>query len=343
MATRRVLVVDDEAEVRKALAGILRAMRYPDALEIEEVADGQAGLDAVIRQRPDLILLDLHMPRMSGLTLLEHIRDVDARADHRGLRHRGQQGRGGGAAARRGRLPAGAVRSAPRGDARRHVLRLREAPREQAERVPLNTRGPAHLLRAQGDKSVSTPGRRPPRRTANSAQLAGSPIPANFRGTMEAPRAGPELAPSAPWYGKQTGARGGRPDAGARAGRGGARRRWPRGGDGPRRRRRAAASGRTSRLRPDRERSQDARPRRAEPLSRADPPLAGHPATPAVHLGLRGVARVRGFPAGDPRAGAAQALRGGRPLPRGRSEEHTSELQSRRDLVCRLLLEKKKK
>ena len=79
MATRRVLVVDDEAEVRKALAGILRAMRYPDALEIEEVADGQAGLDAVIRQRPDLILLDLHMPRMSGLTLLEHIRDVETR------------------------------------------------------------------------------------------------------------------------------------------------------------------------------------------------------------------------------------------------------------------------
>src|SRR6266496_4422364 len=30
-------------------------------------------------------------------------------------------------------------------------------------------------------------------------------------------------------------------------------------------------------------------------------------------------------------------------LPRGRSEEHTSELQSRRDLVCRLLLEKKNK
>src|SRR5690349_22834117 len=31
------------------------------------------------------------------------------------------------------------------------------------------------------------------------------------------------------------------------------------------------------------------------------------------------------------------------PTPRDRSEEHTSELQSRRDLVCRLLLEKKKK
>ena len=79
MATRRVLVVDDEAEVRKALGDILRAMRYSDPVEVEEAADGQAGLDAVIRRRLDLILLDLHMPRMSGLTLLKHIRDVEAR------------------------------------------------------------------------------------------------------------------------------------------------------------------------------------------------------------------------------------------------------------------------
>src|SRR6266496_6589293 len=38
-----------------------------------------------------------------------------------------------------------------------------------------------------------------------------------------------------------------------------------------------------------------------------------------------------------------QRLEPGRHRVRGRSEEHTSELQSRRDLVCRLLLEKKKK
>src|SRR5437899_5021591 len=47
----------------------------------------------------------------------------------------------------------------------------------------------------------------------------------------------------------------------------------------------------------------------------------------------RGV-RVRRQPFGD---------RGGKRLPAGRSEEHTSELQSLRHLVCRLLLEKKKK
>jgi two-component system, NtrC family, C4-dicarboxylate transport response regulator DctD len=79
MATRRVLIVDDEAEVRSALTEILRAMRGTDPLEIEGAADGQAGLDAVVRNRPDLILLDLQMPRMSGLTLLKQVRDVEAR------------------------------------------------------------------------------------------------------------------------------------------------------------------------------------------------------------------------------------------------------------------------
>src|SRR5438874_6990762 len=48
-----------------------------------------------------------------------------------------------------------------------------------------------------------------------------------------------------------------------------------------------------------------------------------------------------GFGAGHARLHGAGAGRG--PRRRHRSEEHTSELQSRRDLVCRLLLEKKKK
>ncbi len=79
MASRRVLIVDDEADVRKTLTDILRAMRYPDPLEIEGVADGRDGLDAVVRQRPDLVLLDLQMPRMNGLMLLKQIRDVEPR------------------------------------------------------------------------------------------------------------------------------------------------------------------------------------------------------------------------------------------------------------------------
>jgi CheY-like chemotaxis protein len=79
MASRRVLIVDDEADVRKTLTDILRAMRYPEPLEIEGVVDGHDGLDAVVRQRPDLVLLDLQMPRMNGLMLLKQIRDVEPR------------------------------------------------------------------------------------------------------------------------------------------------------------------------------------------------------------------------------------------------------------------------
>src|SRR5690349_23983010 len=71
----------------------------------------------------------------------------------------------------------------------------------------------------------------------------------------------------------------------------------------------------------------------------------GRDARPATRSGRRG------GPAGDRgrRSGGAAVEPDRRPVPpsasvrSGRSEEHTSELQSRRDLVCRLLLEKKKK
>src|SRR5690349_23168243 len=56
------------------------------------------------------------------------------------------------------------------------------------------------------------------------------------------------------------------------------------------------------------------------------------------HRGERGERLAWGDALFDPRYPAAVPL-----LLRHRSEEHTSELQSRRDLVCRLLLEKKKK
>ncbi|HEY7651571.1 MAG TPA: response regulator [Methylomirabilota bacterium] len=79
MATRRVLIVDDEAEVRSALADILRAMRHADPLEVGQASDGQEGLNAVVAQRPDLILLDLQMPRVSGLALLKQIHQADRR------------------------------------------------------------------------------------------------------------------------------------------------------------------------------------------------------------------------------------------------------------------------
>jgi FixJ family two-component response regulator len=61
-----VAIVDDEEPVRKALKRLLRA----SGLEAESFASGKDFLEASALREPDCVLLDLHMPRMSGLQVL---------------------------------------------------------------------------------------------------------------------------------------------------------------------------------------------------------------------------------------------------------------------------------
>lgn len=64
----RVVIIDDDALVRTALAMILR-----DDTTIEvvgEAPDGEAGLDLVARVAPDVVLMDIRMPRVDGLEAL---------------------------------------------------------------------------------------------------------------------------------------------------------------------------------------------------------------------------------------------------------------------------------
>jgi two-component system, OmpR family, KDP operon response regulator KdpE len=68
--TTRVLVVDDEAEVRNAIRRGLELMGYV----VETAADGVDGVAKVETWRPDVVLLDLAMPRMGGLRALSEIR-----------------------------------------------------------------------------------------------------------------------------------------------------------------------------------------------------------------------------------------------------------------------------
>ena len=58
----RVLVVDDDEDVRKLLFAALSDAGY----EVSTAADGAEAIEAVRHRRPDLILLDLMMPRVSG-------------------------------------------------------------------------------------------------------------------------------------------------------------------------------------------------------------------------------------------------------------------------------------
>lgn len=68
----RVLVVDDDALVRAGLSLILGA--DPDIEVVAEAADGVAAVDAVRRWRPDVVLMDIRMPKMDGLAAAEAVR-----------------------------------------------------------------------------------------------------------------------------------------------------------------------------------------------------------------------------------------------------------------------------
>jgi DNA-binding NarL/FixJ family response regulator len=67
----RVLVVDDERLVCAHLRTILGAA--PDVEVVGEAYDGAEAVEAVLRYRPDLVLMDLRMPGVDGLTAIEQI------------------------------------------------------------------------------------------------------------------------------------------------------------------------------------------------------------------------------------------------------------------------------
>ncbi|MGW4303848.1 response regulator transcription factor [Streptomyces sp. NPDC004646] len=71
MSVIRVVVVDDEPMVCGFLRTILGSA--PDIEVVDEAHDGAAGLEAVRRGRPDVVLMDLRMPGMDGLTAIGHL------------------------------------------------------------------------------------------------------------------------------------------------------------------------------------------------------------------------------------------------------------------------------
>jgi DNA-binding response OmpR family regulator len=62
MVAKRILLVDDEPELVKAIEIRLKAADY----EVLAAYDGQEGLDKAKKEKPDLIILDLMLPKMDG-------------------------------------------------------------------------------------------------------------------------------------------------------------------------------------------------------------------------------------------------------------------------------------
>ncbi len=66
-----ILIVDDDATTQKMMRGILKSA----GMAVSTAADGQAGLRALRKKKFDIVFLDIWMPKISGLDLLELLRD----------------------------------------------------------------------------------------------------------------------------------------------------------------------------------------------------------------------------------------------------------------------------
>jgi two-component system KDP operon response regulator KdpE len=68
---RRALIIDDEPQIRRLVRMLLDSHGY----EVHEAAEGFAGLQEAALHRPDVVLLDLGLPGMSGIDVLLRLRE----------------------------------------------------------------------------------------------------------------------------------------------------------------------------------------------------------------------------------------------------------------------------
>ena len=68
--TYRVLIADDEPNIVISLEFLMKREGY----EVSVARDGQTALDAIVRDRPDLVLLDVMMPGKSGFDICQAVR-----------------------------------------------------------------------------------------------------------------------------------------------------------------------------------------------------------------------------------------------------------------------------
>lgn len=69
----RILVCDDSILARKSLKGILSELGYENIIE---VSNGQDAVDTCIKEKPDLVLLDIVMPVKDGVSATREIKEA---------------------------------------------------------------------------------------------------------------------------------------------------------------------------------------------------------------------------------------------------------------------------
>ncbi len=68
---KKVLIIDDEIHITKIIKYILASEGY----EVIQALDGEEGLQSAIKELPDLVLLDVMMPKLDGFKVLELLKE----------------------------------------------------------------------------------------------------------------------------------------------------------------------------------------------------------------------------------------------------------------------------
>ncbi len=76
---KQILIVDDEAFIRVLLKQTLEDLEDM-GVDLLVAADGEEGVEIALRRHPDLIFLDVMMPKLNGYEVCRRIKEVDSRA-----------------------------------------------------------------------------------------------------------------------------------------------------------------------------------------------------------------------------------------------------------------------
>lgn len=68
----KILIVDDDPDMRLAISSVLKSRSY----EVIEARDGEEALSKLKEEKPDLMVLDLLMPRMDGFAVVKELKNA---------------------------------------------------------------------------------------------------------------------------------------------------------------------------------------------------------------------------------------------------------------------------
>ena len=73
---KKILIVDDEAHIRTLIQQTLEELEEEEDVEIITAADGEEALQLIVEESPNLVFLDVMMPKMNGMDVCNKVKNV---------------------------------------------------------------------------------------------------------------------------------------------------------------------------------------------------------------------------------------------------------------------------